>query len=85
MIIVTVELISAITGQTKQLAKMIISNDDTGSKYAGDYNITTFRGRDADALEKKTPNRTGRVEHYPRTSLHVWNLVSRALAACGYR
>jgi hypothetical protein len=85
MIIVTVDLVSAVTGQTKQLARMHICNDGTGTKSVGDYDVTTFRGRDAEALERRASSRTGRVEGYPRTSLHVWNLVSRALAACGYR
>lgn len=88
MLIVRVELLSAITGQTTELARMHVANDGAGTAQRGNYNGTTFTGRDkkaldcAVALEKVT--RRGRVENYPRLQKHVWNLVARMLMNMGY-
>lgn len=83
MIVVRVELWSAITGKKSELARMHICNVG-GSETRGDYEATVMRGRDAETLAKGTVQRRGAIRNYPRLSLHVWNLVSRALLACGY-
>lgn len=84
MIIIRVELWSAITGQVTELARMRISNDGTGGANTGSYDGVTFRGRDRAALDREVPSHTGRVENYPRKSRHVWNLVARMLKQMGY-
>lgn len=84
MIVIRVELWSAVTGEKKELARMHIANDGAGTLTHGDYDGTTFRGRDSAALDKLRPNRTGKVAHYPRKALHVWHLVARMLAAMEY-
>lgn len=86
MIIVQVKLLSAITGKTTELARMEICN--TGNhpkpKQRGHYAVRTLRGRDREALNKRSTQRDAVVEDYPREALHVWNLVARALAKMGY-
>lgn len=85
MIIVRVELLSAITGKTTELARMTISNDGNGGAERGDYDVRVLHGRSKEGLDKGIVQRRGRVENYPRLALHVWNLVKRALDACDYR
>ena len=91
MIIVRVELHSAITGKVTELARMMIANDGTEYKdnNRGDYDGVTFRGRDREALDQaqrdRSVTRSGRVEGYPRLSSHVWNLVTRMLTSMGYK
>ena len=85
MIVVRVELWSAVNGCRTELARMHICNDGASDSNAwGNYDGTTFRGRDAEALDKHIPNRKARVEKFPRQSSHVWNLVNRMLTRMGY-
>jgi hypothetical protein len=88
VIVVRVELWSAITGARTELARMRIGND--GQTTSADPNLGTYigdtlRGRSAAALDRGEIQRRGRVSDYPRHSLHVWNLVARMLASMGYR
>jgi hypothetical protein len=87
MIIVKVELWSAITGKHTELARMQIDNIG-GTQTRGDYHVATMRGRDEAALHLSMLNKTytheAEVFNHPRLSQHVWKLVTKALAACGY-
>lgn len=84
MIVVRVELWSAIDGRKTELARMHIINDGTGNGTVGNYECNTLRGRSTEALDRGQPQRTGRVEEYRRLDHHVWNLVNRALTNMGY-
>lgn len=84
MIVVKVELHSAITRKVTLLAKMHITNDGTGTMSKRNYDVATMRGRDEDALSRNTVQKQARVEDWPSERLHVWNLVQRALSAMGY-
>lgn len=88
MIIVRVELLSAISGETTELARMHICNEG-GTRTHGDYGVYMLRGRDTEALDKSWRNErythTGKVTNHARLSEHVWNLVGKALAAAGYK
>lgn len=87
MIIVRVELLSAINGRTTELARMHICNDGQASVQnprLGDYTVATLRGRDKDTLDKRVTQRSGRVTGHRRLDLHVWVLVAKALKAVGY-
>ncbi len=84
MIRVRVELISAVTGKTTEIARMHITNTGGGTLKLGNYFGETFRGRDADTLSKCTVSKPGKVANYPRLQLHVWNLVRRMLDNMGY-
>lgn len=83
MIIIRVELHSAINGKVSEIARMYIANVG-GTKQSGDYRVATLRGRSKESLDKKIPQRTGDVFAYPRLRLHVWHLVAAALSSLGY-
>jgi hypothetical protein len=84
MIVVRVELHSAITGQVTELARMHICNRGDGTTTVGNYKVSTLRGRHRAALDKGVVHRAGEVLGHARLKLHVWNLVARALLAMGY-
>mgnify|MGYP001046820414 CR=1 FL=1 len=84
MIIVRVELHSAITGRVTELARMMIANTGGGSASRGDYTVETYRGRDSVSLAKRNIQRSGKVHNYPRQAIHVWHLVARALLVTNY-
>lgn len=84
MLVVRVELHSAVTGETAEIARMIIHNKG-GTKTSGDYGVMVYRGRDKESLDRRTVNRSGEVNGHPRLREHVWNLVLKALVAAGYK
>lgn len=86
MIVVKVELWSAITGQKSEIARMAIDNIG-GTAQRGDYRCRTMRGRSAEQLERamrQAPQREGRVLGHARLREHVWHLVAKALSGMGY-
>lgn len=83
MIIVRVELHSAITGQVTELARAHISNIG-GTETIRDYETCTLRGRDTAALDRRQVQRTGKVIGHASLALHVWHLVAKALTGMGY-
>lgn len=83
MIVIRVELHSAITGRVTELARMIISHASGGANRA-DYDCATLRGRCKADLDKRKVQRQGDVKDYPRQAIHVWNLVAEALTAMKY-
>ncbi|MCA6108120.1 hypothetical protein [Bradyrhizobium cenepequi] len=83
MIVVRVELHSAITGRITELARAHICNIG-GTATKGNYSVSTLRGRDKEAFDRRVVQRSGEVRDYPRLSVHVWHLVARALIAMGY-
>lgn len=90
MIIVRVELWSAVNGQKTELARMVIDNIG-GTDQRGDYRTRTLRGRSEDALDKAMltmstggTQREGKVMGHPRLREHVWNLVAKALTGLRY-
>lgn len=90
MIIIRVELWSAVSGQKSELARMVIDNIG-GTNHSGDYRCRTLRGRSEEALDRAllTLSSTGtqrecRVIGHPRLREHVWNLVAKALTGMGY-
>lgn len=82
MLVVKVELHSAVTGAVKQIAQAIITNDGTGGQRLGNYDVKVAR-KGVFGLKNnwERPLRRGRVERYPRLTHNVWRLVSRALRA----
>lgn len=87
MIIVRVELHSAIDGQKTEIARMMIDNIG-GTEKVGDYRCRTYRGRSGDDLDRamftEAVTREGKVEGHRRLDLHVWHLVGKALKSMGY-
>lgn len=84
MIVVRVELWSAITGERTELARMRISNDGTGTAKARNYRGQTLTGRSTRDLDKGAVNRDAAIYDWPAERLHVWNLVTVMLTAMGY-
>ena len=87
MLVVKIELHSAVTGKVDEIGRMYIANDGTGTAARGSYDAAicrkgttsppnTFSGGRLD------PVRIGRVENYPRLSYNVWRLVLRSLRSC---
>lgn len=87
MIVVRVELHSAITGEVTELGRAVIDNIG-GSKDVGNYRCRTLRGRTRQSLDdawlRRTFKRTGEIVGHRRLQLHVWHLVAKALKAMGY-
>lgn len=85
MIVIRVELWSAIDGSKTELARMHISNrGDNQNPRKGNYVGQTFIGRTAAALDRLAVSKEAALEEFPREALHIWNLVSRMLTAMGY-
>ena len=83
MIVIRVELHSAVTRKVTEIARMHISNIG-GSRQIGHYSARTYRGRSSEQLSRGAVQRQGSIRNYPRLSLHVWHLVARALIAMKY-
>lgn len=83
MIVVRVELWSAVTGKVTELARAEICNIGGNTNY-GDYDVRSLRGRSTDDLNKRITQRAGIVARHPRLREHVWNLVAKSLTAMGY-
>ncbi len=83
MIIVRVELHSAVDGVVTEIGRAHIFNVG-GTAQRGDYGTRTLRGRDTAALDRGQIQRRGRVENHPRLAMHVWHLVAKALAGMGH-
>lgn len=84
MIVVSVTLWSARTGEKTELARLQIANDGTSAGARRSYVGKAFVGRDSAALDKGLVSRHGQVRDFPSQRLHVWNLVAAMLRAMGY-
>lgn len=87
MIVVKVELWSAINGSKKEIARMMLHNTG-GTHTLGNYSGEIYKGRSKDVLEKaminRKPFKKGEVINHPRLSQHVWNLVAKMLNNLNY-
>jgi hypothetical protein len=84
MIVITVELHSAITGKVTQLGKAILANTG-GSHELGDYRLAVGRKGHAELRSLwARPHREAFVDRFPRLQKNVWYLLARSLAAAGY-
>lgn len=89
MLVVKIELHSANTGKITEIGRMWIANRG-GTYTRGNYWAKTLRGRNKIAFDKHKlsnhkANRMGYVSNYPRTRLHIWNLVARCLNTMEYK
>jgi len=84
MIIVSVQLLSAVDGRHDELARMEICNLGTGTATTGNYSAETLRGRSAKDFARRTRQRIAYVSGHPRLREHVWNLVAKALRNLRY-
>jgi len=72
MLIVKIELHSAVTGEIKTIATGKIVNTGTGTPTRGNYRVEL-----RDALGRLW--KTGSVEGFPRKRLLAWDLLARSL------
>jgi hypothetical protein len=72
MLVVKIELHSAVTGEVKTIATGKICNTGTGTPTQGNYRVDL---RDAAGR----PWKSGTVENFPRKRLLAWDLLCRAL------
>lgn len=72
MLVVKIELHSAVTGRVTTIATGTICNTSTGSPTQGNYRIEL---RDAAGRKWKS----GHIEEFPRKRLLAWDLLYRAL------
>ena len=82
MLVVRVELWSAITGKKTEIGRMYVANDGTSTNHKrGNYDVKVARRGSTkyEGWDKLKPVRTGRVEDWPRQSYSVWRLVAKAL------
>lgn len=84
MIVIRVELHSAVTGEVTELARMYITNNGTGDIHKRNYTINTIKGRSTEALNRGQVMRAGTINQWPSPRLHVWNLVYQALVKLDY-
>lgn len=87
MIVIRVELWSAVSGKKTELARMVIANESGGGN-SRDYSGKTYLGRDEQTLTRSMINDTvtkrGEVLRHPALKQHVWNLVVKMLINMGY-
>jgi hypothetical protein len=76
MLVVKIELHSAITGKITEIGRMHITNNGLGTHKRGEYDIEIFRKGSTTKVQRK-----GMVRDYPRQSYTVWELVRRGLTA----
>jgi hypothetical protein len=90
MIVVKIELHSAITRKITEIGRMYIANDGAGTPTRGDYRVAVCRRNSdevpAELLDYPRPRmpkaaRFGVVRDYPRLSYNVWRLIARATLA----
>jgi len=95
MIVIKIELHSAITRKVTEIGRMVIFNDGMGTRTKGDYEANVIRKPTAKGLDwddqmhdtlrnRAQATRTSRVENYSRLSRPVWDLVTLALKNMGY-
>lgn len=93
MIVVKVELHSAITGRVKRLGTLMIANTGTGDKSRGTYMGEVYRAdnpwpdgsrRRSEGRLRPLAFRSGTVTGHARKTQPVWSLVRKMLEAMEY-
>ena len=95
MLVIKIELHSAVTRQITEIGRMVIYNDGRGTRTKGDYvaqvmRTPTRKGHswddqmDVTLTRQVKPTRESDVRNYSRLSRPVWDLVTLALKNMGY-
>jgi len=80
MIVVRVELHSAITGKVSEIGRMYISNTSVNDT----PNVADYAGELLRKPNFKSVTRSGSVKDHRRLAEPVWSLVSKMLQNMGY-
>lgn len=85
MLVVTIELYSAVAHRVTLLHRGIIANTGTGTEMLGEYDAA-FGGREQERPQAimQNPERRSVVREFPRKRLNAWHLLSNALIMAGY-
>ena len=88
MIVIPIQLFSAVTGQVSSLGTIVLDNIG-GDRNRGDYRVRAYaKGADRDGAARMVascrPIREGRVLGHRRLAEPVSNLVAKALKEMGY-
>lgn len=78
MIIVKLELHSAITHTVKEIGRAVIWNDETGTRELGNYHVALCHEGSTD---HERPWKRGRVQSHLRLIDSVWLLVLRGIGS----
>jgi hypothetical protein len=86
MLIVTVDLLSALTGKRTNLGTLHIANVG-GTRTRGDYEGRAYQKgyQPAVGMQEQGSTRKGQVKGYGRIAEPVWSLVLSMLESMGYR
>lgn len=84
MIIVTVHLHSANTGNMQELGRIHIANDGTGTLNCRNYDGRSYIGRDKESLDRGRISKIGVLKGFHSERYHIWNLVRAMLTSLGY-
>jgi len=85
MLVLKLELHSAVTGEIIHLGQMIIANDGTGDRNTGNYDVKLGKKGNTDLKATYVkPMRSGKVEGHKRLAENVWSLVGKALRAVNF-
>lgn len=80
MIVVKVELHSALTGKVTEIGRMTISNVGLSKdKKLGDYAVKLMRRGSTTTVQK-----VGQVLQHRRLAESIWSLVSKSLQSVGF-
>jgi hypothetical protein len=74
MIVVKVELWSAVTGKHTEIGRMTITNQGTGTRERGNYVAKVMRRGSDYKVQREVE-----IKNYPRLGYQIWKLVSLAL------
>jgi hypothetical protein len=86
VIVVRVELHSAVTGKVTPLYTGIVANDGTGTAEVGNYDAAFGRKGQTDLRRVwASARRRSCVKGHRRRSSHVLNLVAQALNRMGFK
>lgn len=79
MVEVKVILHSAITGESSEIANMLIVNDGSGDYKTGNYDVTAWHEPPPSSHRGRSVVRK-RVERHPRRE-SIWSLIGKAIEA----
>ncbi|WP_066546807.1 hypothetical protein [Sphingomonas sp. CCH15-F11] len=88
MIVVPIQLYSAVTGEVENLGTIVIDNIG-GTRARGDYRVRAYAKGAAEAgflhmVSRARPIREGRVFGHRRQAEPVGNLIAKAMKELGY-
>jgi hypothetical protein len=79
VILIKVELHSAVTGKVTEIGRAHIFNDGAGDRRSGSYGARFMRRGTTDTVQREA-----KIPKHGRLSQSIWVLVRKAVVAAGY-